>query len=70
MINQGRIASLLGMKGKFKVLMRCRQDCLESQCLPSYYFDYILKFAACEVDKHFPEGWGIQFEKYFINREL
>ena len=27
-----------------------------------YYFDYVLKIAAHEIDKAFPGGWGIDFE--------
>ena len=27
----------------------------------NYYFDYVLKVAACEIDKQFPDGWGIKF---------
>ena len=36
-------------------------------------FDYVLKVAACEIDKQFPDGWGIKFEvnipHFCTNRE-
>ena len=59
---QGTTASILGMKEKFDVLVGCRQGGQESPCIFNYYFDYVLKVAACEIDKQFPEGWGIEFE--------
>ena len=59
---QGTTASILGMKEKFEVLVGCRQGGQESPCIFNYYFDYVLKVAASEIDKQFPEGWGIQFE--------
>ena len=58
-------ASILGMKAKFEVLVGCRQGGQESPCLFNYYFDYVLKVASHEIDKQFPDGWGIQF-KYNI----
>ena len=48
---EGTTASIVGMKsivGK------------ESPCLFNLYFDYVLKVAANEIDKCFPEGWGIE----------
>ena len=54
-------ASIIGMKTKFDVLVGCRQGGQESPCLFNYYFDYVLKVAASEIDKKFPEGWGIDF---------
>ena len=33
-----------------------------SPCLFNYYFDYVLKVVAYEIDKVFPDGWGIEFE--------
>ena len=50
------------MKTKFDVLVGCRQGGQESPCLFNYYFDYVLKVAAYEIDKVFPVGWGIEFE--------
>ena len=29
-------------------------------------FDYVLKVAACEINKHFPEGGRNQFELYIL----
>ena len=34
----------------------------ESPCIFTYYFDYVLKVAACETDKQFPDGWSIEFD--------
>ena len=31
-------------------------------CLFNYYFDFVLKIAAHEIDLVFPDGWGISFE--------
>lgn len=59
---QGTTASILGMKEKFEVLVGCRQGGQELPCTFNYYFDYVLKVAACEIDKQFPGGWGIEFE--------
>ena len=59
-------ASILDMKYKFEVLAGCRQEGHESPCLLNYYFDYMLKVAANEIDHEFPEGWGINF-KYNIS---
>ena len=59
---QGTTASILGMKEKFEVLVGCRQGGQESPCIFNYYFDYVLKVAANEIDKEFPKGWGIEFE--------
>lgn len=59
---QGTTASILGIKEKFEVLVGCRQGGQELPCTFNYYFDYVLKVAACEIDKQFPGGWGIEFE--------
>ena len=62
-------ASIKGTKAKFDVLIGCQ----ESPCIFNYYFDYVLKVAAMEIDKAFPNGWGLQFEynipHYCTNRE-
>ena len=58
---QGTTASILGMKENFDVLIGCRQGGQESPCIFNYYFDYVLKVATCEIDKHFPDGWRIEF---------
>ena len=59
---EGTIASIRGMKTTFDVLIGCRQGGQESPCIFNYYFDYVLKVAAQEIDKEFPDGWGIPFQ--------
>ena len=58
---RGATASIFGMKERFEVLFGCRQRGQESPYIFNYYFDYVLKVAACEIDKKFPDGWGIEF---------
>ena len=55
-------ASIKGMKATFDVLIGCRQGGQESPILFNYYFDFVLKIAALEIDKAFPDGWGLDFE--------
>ena len=55
-------ASIRGTEAKFDILIGCRQGGQESPCIFNYYFDYVLKIAAHEIDKAFPSGWGIDFE--------
>ena len=62
---EGTTAVIRGMDVKFDVLVGCRQGGQESPVLFNLYFDYVLKIAAHEVDKAFPNGWGIDF-KYII----
>ena len=57
---EGTTASIIGMTAKFDVLVGCRQGGQESPCLFNYYFDYVLKVAASEIDKQFPGGWGVE----------
>ena len=59
---EGTTASIKGSKAKFDVLVGCRQGGQESPCLFNYYFDYALKIAAHDIDKEFPDGWGIDME--------
>ena len=70
---KGITASIQGTTAKFDVLIGCRQGGQESPCLFNYYFDYVLKVAAREIDKAYPDGWGIQFEynipQWCTNRE-
>ena len=47
------------MATQFEVLIGCGQ---ESPCLFNYYSDFVLKVAADEIDRRFPNGWGIQFD--------
>ena len=55
-------ASIRGMTDTYDVLIGCRQGGQESPCLFNYYFDYVLKVVAYEINKVFPDGWGIEFE--------
>ena len=57
----GTTASIKGMKSAFEVLVGCRQGGQESPVLFNYYFDFVLKVAAAEIDEAFPEGWGLNF---------
>ena len=41
---------------------------LESPTLFNYYFDFVLKVCAEEIDRKIPDGWGISF-KYRIPSE-
>ena len=59
---EGTTASIAGMKSNFDVLIDCRLGGQESPCLFNYYFDYVLRVAAAEIDKEFPNGWGREFE--------
>ena len=59
---EGTTASIKGMETAFDVLVGCRQGGQESPCLFNYYLDFVLKVAADEIDKRFPDGWGIDFE--------
>ena len=54
-------ASIKGMKASFEVLIGCRQGGQESPVVFNFYFDFVLKAAAWEIDKAFPNGWGLQF---------
>ena len=40
----------------------CKQGGQESPCIFNYYFDYLLKVAACEIAKQFTGGWELEFE--------
>ena len=49
-----------------------RQGGQESPCIFNYYFDYVLKVAACEIAKQHPVGWGIDeynIPHFCTNRE-
>ena len=59
---EGTTAVIRGMKKAFAVLVGCRQGGQESPCLFNYYFDFVLKVAAHEIDLAFPDGWGISFD--------
>ena len=58
----GTTAAIRGMKCKCDVLTGCRQGGQESPCLFNFYLDYVLDGAASEIDKAFPDGWGIEFQ--------
>ena len=49
---QGTTASIFGMKERFEELVGCRQRGQELPCIFNYFFDYVLKGAACEINKH------------------
>lgn len=70
---EGTTATIKGSRAVFDVLIGCRQGGQESPCLFNYYFDYVLKVAAHEIDQHFPNGWGIDFDfripHYCTNRQ-
>ena len=61
------------MTERFELLVRCGQGGQESPCIFTYYFDYVLKVAACDTDKQFPDGWSIEFDfnipHFWTNRE-
>ena len=59
---EGTTASIKGSKAVFDILIGCRQGGQESPCLFNYYFDYVLKVAAHEIDEKYPNGWGLPFE--------
>ena len=59
---EGTTAVIRGMKKAFDVAVGCRQGGQESPCLFNYYFDFVLKVAAHEIDLRFPDGWGISFD--------
>ena len=54
-----------GTKVQFDILCGCCQGGLESPTLFNYYFDFVLKVCAEEIDRKSPDGWGISF-KYRI----
>ena len=66
-------ASIKGMRSFFEVLIGCRQGGQESPCLFNYYFDFVLKVAADEIDRMYPDGWGLHFQynisQFCSNRE-
>ena len=50
-----------GTKVQFDILCGCRQGGLESPTLFNYYFDFVLKVCAEEIDRNFTDGWGLSF---------
>ena len=58
----GTTAYISGTKVRFDLLTGCRQGGLESPTLFNYYFDFVLKVCAEEIDRKFPNGWGLSFE--------
>ena len=64
----GTKAYIAGTKTNFDILIGCRQGGLESPTLFNYYFDFVLKVCAEEIDRRYPEGWGLSFE-YRISGE-
>ena len=64
----GTKAYIAGTKTKFDILIGCRQGGLESPTLFNYYFDFVLKVCAEEIDRKYPGGWGLSFD-YRISGE-
>ena len=58
----GTKAYISGTKTHFDILVGCRQGGLESPTLFNYYFDFVLKICAEEIDRRYPNGWGIPFD--------
>ena len=59
---EGTTVSIRGMTDTFDVLIGCHQGGQESPRLFNYYFDYVLKVVAYEIDKVFLDGWRTEFE--------
>ena len=57
----GTKAYIAGTKVRFDLLVGCRQG-VESPTLFNYYFDFVLKVCAEEIDCKFQEGWGLSFD--------
>ena len=55
-------AIISGTKVRFDLLIGCRQGGLESPTSFNYYFDFVLKVCAEEIDHKYPNGWGIPYE--------
>ena len=64
----GTTAFISGTKTHFDILVGCRQGGLESPTLFNYYFDFVLKICSEEIDRKFPDGWGLSFD-YRISGE-
>ena len=58
----GTTAFISGTKTHFDILVGCRQGGLESPTLFNYYFDFVLKICSEEIDRKFPDGWGLSFD--------
>ena len=54
-------AYISGTKVKFDILIGCREGGLECPILFNYYFDFVLKICAFEIDQLIPDGWGVPF---------
>ena len=59
---EGTIAKITGSKTVFEIFSGCRQGGIESPTLFNYYFDFVLKVCAFEIDQAFPNGWGLSFD--------
>ena len=57
----GTTAMVCGSKVKFDFLVGCRKGGLESLALLNYYFDFVLKVCAEEMNIKFPDGWELSF---------
>ena len=58
----GTTAFISGTKTHFDILVGCWQGGLESLTLFNYYFDFVLKICSEEIDRKFPDGWGLSFD--------
>ena len=58
----GTTACIAGTKTRFDILCGCRQGGWESPSLFNYYFDFVLKVCAEELERKYPDGWGISFD--------
>ena len=59
---EGTFAKIPGCKTIIEILCGCRQGGIESPTLFNYYFDYVLKICASEIDMVFPDGAGLSFQ--------
>ena len=58
---EGTIGIIKGSESSFDILAGTRQGGIESPTCFNYYFDFVLKIAAKEIDEKYPDGWGIRY---------
>ena len=59
---EGTNGVVKGSESIFDILAGTRQGGIESPTCFNYYFDFILKIAAKEIDEKYPDGWGIRYD--------
>ena len=59
---EGTNGVVKGSESSFDILAGTRQGGIESPTCFNYYFDFVLKIAAKEIDKKYPDGWGIRYD--------